>query len=489
MSLEINMGSEKNTSAPTLVLDLDGTLLRSDLLWESLASWVLPRPWRVVHVLYWLSRGGRALLKHRLAEKVNLHGESLPWNKTVLEFCQGEHAAGRRLILATASSELIAKKVTRHFHFLTDVWGSSETENLKGQVKAVRLSRSFGAQGFDYVGDALADLPVWAEARNCFFVGRRSLAESLEKKLGRELKQLEEKRRVEPWLAWWKALRPHQWLKNVLVFLPFLAAHQWSDIQLWGQTVLIFLALCLLASASYLVNDLVDLHSDRLHTRKMQRPLASGDLSLPQAMVGVFCLFCLGTALAACCGWMAWVGALLYFLLSLIYSFWIKTIAVCDVLHLSGLYTYRILLGGWATGVWISPWMLGFSVTFFLGLALLKRFVEIDHFSSETKEELPGRGYKKSDKVLVLSAGLSFGLLSVVVLIFYLDSSASQMLYQAPQWLWGMALALLGWTLRIWFLAGRKRMDDDPVWFAARDGVTLILVTVCLLCILLAGPR
>jgi 4-hydroxybenzoate polyprenyltransferase/phosphoserine phosphatase len=472
--------------APVLVVDLDGTLLQGDLLWESFLAYVAPAPWRVANVVGWIVKGGRPGLKARLAEAVMLDGKLLPWNEDIITFCESQSRAGAEIVIATASNQHLAHAVTRQFGFVSRVIGSDEFNNLKGTRKAERLTAEFGASGFDYVGDSSADLPVWQAAKNAWFVGRPSRRADLARQLGKPLGNASPRgvslRRLLP------AMRPHQWLKNLLVFFPLLAAHRWTDTASWRLTVPVFFALCCMASASYLLNDLSDLAADRRHARKKFRPLASGDLAIPAGVGGMAVLFVLGIALGGVAGPTALAATLAYFLLSVIYSFGVKTVPILDTLFLSGLYTYRMVLGGIAASVLISSWLLAFSTTFFLGLAFLKRFVEIEAMAPADLALVPGRGYGRGDLGFVLVAGVASSFLSVVVLALYLESTASRALYASPQWLWGIALVMLCWNIRVWFLASRKQMHDDPVWFAAKDWVTFGLAAACVAFVAAARP-
>lgn len=479
------MNPQTGGESSILVVDLDGTLFKGDLLWESLLLYLLPAPWRIFVVISWVLKGGRTLLKAGLAENVIPDGTLLPWNPAVVAFCEGRAGEGWKIVLATASNESMARKVTAHFPFVSEVMGSDVSRNLKGEAKAELLVQRLGLGQFEYIGDSAADLPVWTMAKKAWFVGSEVRRRSLGQKLGKSLEQIGEENRYS-FQHFFKAMRPHQWLKNLLIFVPLLAAHQWMDKGIWEQAIPVFFALCCVASASYLLNDLADLNADRCHIRKKYRAFASGDLSILAGLTAMLVLFACGMLLAAVSGPAALVATLAYFLFSVLYSLRVKSLPVFDVVFLSGLYTYRIVLGGIASAVMVSSWLLAFSITFFLGLALLKRYVELENLPDAAV--VPGRGYIKGDLEFVRVSGIASGFLSVVVLALYLDSSASSALYLAPQWLWGIGLALLFWIIRVWFLAGRRQMNDDPVWFAARDPVTLVLGLVCLVMIILAGP-
>ncbi len=481
------MNPPENGGHRVLAVDLDGTLLKGDLLWENLLAYLLPAPWRIGTVGAWCFKGGRAGLKAKLAERTVVDGGLLPWNREVVEFCEARAAEGWTIVLATASHEKAARAVTGHFSFIARVIGSDESVNLKSECKAARLVAEFGPGGFDYVGDSEADLPVWKAARAAWFVGTAAKGRRFERKLGQPLGRISNQAGLS-FRGLVTALRPHQWLKNLLVFFPVLMAHRWTDYACWRQVGPVFLALCCMASASYLLNDLSDLDADRRHPRKKSRPFAGGELTLPAGLLSILILLSLGIGLASLSGRAALAATAAYFLFTALYSLVLKTIPVLDAVFLSALYTYRMVLGGIAGSVMISAWLLAFSTTFFLGLAFLKRYVELDALPVQGAERLSRRGYTRGDLGFVQMTGISSGFLSVVVLALYLDSSASSALYATPHWLWAIALALLLWIMRVWFLAGRKQMHDDPVWFAAKDPVTLGLAVVCVAVVVAAGP-
>jgi len=472
-----------------LVVDLDGTLLKSDLLWECLLRFLIPKGWRIIQVLAWIFQGGPSLLKAQLAHHVKLDASTLPWNESVVLFCEKWVREGGRVVIATASNQELTQKITQHFSFVSVVIGSTSTWNGKGDQKALRLVETYGVSGFDYMADSSADIPVWKVSQQAWFVGSKMKHRSLQRSCAAELHHLAESDQSLH-MGFLKAIRPHQWLKNVLVFVPLIAAHRWSEIMVWQQTLPAFFSLCCMASASYLWNDMADIEADRRHPAKKHRPIASGSQGIPVAVLSMFGLFSLGILAAWSAGLIVVLASLAYFFLSLIYTIKIKTIPVFDVLFLSGLYTYRMVLGGLAASVMISPWLLAFSTAFFLGLAFLKRYVELSGSDpKEANEVFSRRGYVQGDSLFILIAGLCSSFFSIVVLALYLDSSASKVLYQSPERLWGIALALLAWNLYVWFLALRKKMCEDPVWFAARDPVTYGLAFLSLLSIVLSGPR
>lgn len=482
------MNHSDNHVAPILAVDLDGTLLRADLSWELLSAYLRPAPWRIGRVMVWVVGGGLPRLKARLADRVVIDGIWLPWNVEVVRWCEAKARDGVFIVLATASPVKSAKAVTRHLTFISEVLGSDETRNLKAHEKANELTVRFGAPGFDYAGNGSADVPVWRVADRAYFVGNNAKQARYEQQLGGKslVKIGDGGDRVGRHLL--RTLRPHQWLKNLLMLVPLLAAHRWDDAECWLKIGPALLAVCCVASAAYVINDLSDLSADRRHPSKKDRPFASGRLEIPMGISAVAVLLAIGFGLAWVSGTEAVVTTLGYLGLSLVYSLTVKKLPLADVVWLSGLYSYRVIIGGVIAGVMVSPWLLAYSTGLFLGLAFMKRYIELSSVNPKNEGRVPGRGYVGGDAGWMRVAGVSASLASIVVLGFYLESPTSRALYAQPVWLWLVVLAMAGWLGRIWIMAGQKKVDDDPVWFAAKDPATWLLALVCVAAIVLAGP-
>jgi 4-hydroxybenzoate polyprenyltransferase len=286
--------------------------------------------------------------------------------------------------------------------------------------------------------------------------------------------------------VWWRALRVHQWLKNLLVFLPIVLAHRWREWPLLIDVVWATAAFCLCASSVYILNDILDRDFDRRHPSKRNRPFASGALTVRQglwtaaALLGASALIAgrLNGLFAACLA--------LYFVLAAAYSLWIKRVPVLDVILLAALYTLRILAGSAAATIAPSFWLLAFSQFMFLSLALVKRYAEIDTTTRVSGDTLIGRGYGRDDATLMLGLGPAAGFVAVLVLALYINSPESLVLYRHPQALWLICPLLLYWVTRVWFLTARGQMHEDPVVFAARDPVSLAAGVLAVVAILVA---
>lgn len=453
-----------------LVVDLDGTLIRSDMLYETFWA-AFARNWRTpIRALGGLFHG-RAALKARMRALAMPDPASLPYRPEVLSLIADWRAQGGQVVLATAADAGVARVVADHLGMFDAVHASDGATNLKGAAKADRLVEAYGAGGFTYLGDSPADLPVWQAAGAAVTVGAgaglRARAEAV-RPGARHLAPPQGE-----WRAALRALRPHQWLKNVLVFLPLMAAHHFDAVTL-TQAALAFAAFSLVASSVYVLNDLMDLSADRAHPRKCRRPLASGDLALRTGMLMVpALLFCgLGLALLLSPGFVAVLAT--YYMMTVAYSMSLKRKALIDVAVLAMLYALRVVAGAVATGIVLSVWLVAFSVFLFFALAAVKRQAELVDLRERGLSSASGRGYRTEDLPVVTQMATAAGFVAVLVMMLYLNEPETQTRYASPDFLWGACIILLYWVARMVLLASRGQMHDDPVVFAARDRVSLI---------------
>lgn len=464
-----------------LCIDLDGTLLRTDLLYESFLRMLAQKPWLLFAIPFWLLHG-----KAHLKRQLSLHGPvdpaTLPYDSRVVDLLRS--SAGRRRVLCTASDISLVEPIARHLNVFDEIHCSDGTINLAGVKKASLLVEKFGERGFDYAGNANIDLAIWKHAHSALVV---NAGPSLARRAA-SVTQL-----AAHWpdeggglRAWLKAMRLHQWLKNLLVFVPLLASHQFLEIKTVGTAALAFLAFGLCASGVYLLNDLLDLDADRQHPRKRLRPFACGRLTLRSGLIATPMLTVAGFLLA---GWVAPAFMLVlsvYFFLTLAYSLRLKQVVMIDVVMLAALYTIRIVGGAAAIGVTLSFWLLTFSMFIFLSLAMLKRYTELQMTLASGKLKPSGRGYHVEDISLVQTLGTAAGLVSVLVLCLYINTPESQALYGQPIFLWMLCPVLLYWICRAWLLAHRGEMHDDPVVFAVKDAGSVITMLVGGLAVLAA---
>jgi 4-hydroxybenzoate polyprenyltransferase len=455
-----------------LVVDLDGTLTRTDLLVESASQFLIQNPLAFFKPLLWLMRG-KTVLKTELAQRVRLDASALPYNSDVIDWLRAEKQSGRRLVLATASHRVLAEQVAQHLHLFDEVLATEGDTNLKSTAKAQALVDRYGEAGFDYVGNDWPDMQVWAKADTAHVVDAPASLLNRAHTQGKVGQVFNSSMPSKP-MAMLKAMRLHQWVKNLLVFVPLMAAHQYADAARDALALMAFVVFSLTASSVYLLNDLVDVQDDRHHVRKRQRPFASGALSLVLGWGAWPLLLLLAIALSAAFMPVLFSVSLgVYFVLTVAYSFHLKQMAVVDVLTLAALYTLRIIAGAAAIDVVVSFWLLLFSMFIFLSLALIKRYSELKVARSGGKAvALRGRGYELDDLELVSSLGGSSGFIAVLVLALYIQDDQAANQYSNPEFIWLICPVMLFWISRAWFIAHRGRMHDDPIVFALKDKVS-----------------
>jgi 4-hydroxybenzoate polyprenyltransferase len=467
-----------------LAVDLDGTLVRTDTLHEALLGAVRHAP-SALPTLAVALRSGKAAFKRRVeAHAPTFDPTLLPYNEDVLAYLRAEHARGRRIGLFTASDQAVADAVAAHIGLFEVAVGSDGQTNLSGERKLDAIRRHFG-QAFVYAGDNRVDLPIFAASSRVILVGPvQMLRASLP--AGKQIEASFPATRGSL-RAWAQALRPRHWAKNSLVFVPSVFAAHHLDALVALQILLLFFALSILASATYLVNDLFDLQADRQHPRKRFRPFAAGRLQARDGLAGAGAMILLALLIGLMLPWAALSVLVAYLVMTLAYSFWLKRLAMVDVVVLAGLFTLRVLGGSTVLPTPVSPWLLSLSMLFFLGLAMIKRYAELDRTVRGGATALRARGYSAGDLPLLLAAGMASGMASTVLLAIYLiKEQYPREVYGNPVVLWGMFPILVLFLLRNWHLTVHGRMDEDPVVFALRDPVSLIL-GACMLGILAAS--
>ncbi|MBY4889241.1 UbiA family prenyltransferase [Pantoea sp. DY-15] len=452
----------KNVDSP-LCIDLDGTLVRTDTLVETAVLLVKKNPFYVFSILLWLLKG-KTVLKYEIASRVKLNASTLPYNEKVIDYAITEKSKGRELWLVTAANELIANPIAQHIGIFDKVLASDVTINLSASKKAKKLVKEIGEKNFDYMGNSKDDLKVWEHARNAIIV---DLPEKYECEVSSPIaeKIQSPKPSIKIWL---KQLRVHQWAKNALIFVPFIAAHQFSNINGLLLCILAFITFSLCASSVYILNDLLDLEADRKHSKKRFRPLASGNISLIKGTLATTLLLA-GTLLLCLILPIEFISILvIYYVLTLLYSFWLKKLMVFDVATLSLLYSIRILAGGAASGIILSNWLISFSMFLFFSLAIIKRVVEL-RSAVDLNKKIAGRGYTPSDLPILVSAGISAGYISILVFTLYIESVRQTSALANYEILYFISPLLFIWLTRIWLLTWRDEMHDDPVAFALKD--------------------
>lgn len=448
-----------------LVVDLDGTLTPTDTLLESVVQLVKHAPSSLLLLPWWLLRG-RAGFKEAISTRTAIDAEKLPYNTPLLEYLREEKSRGRQIVLATAAHRSIAEPVSKHLGIFDKVLATQSENNLKGAAKLQAIRDNVG-ESFVYAGDCAADLPIWKQAKAAILVG---VPQQVAEQVRHDTPIERDFQRPPSGLATWlRALRVHQWIKNMLLFVPLLTTFEFTDFGKLIHIVLAFMAFSLAASATYIVNDLWDLGNDRVHPRKRLRPFASGALPIHHGFLvsgGALVLaLILATTVSPGFTWML----LTYLVLTSCYSWFVKEYVLMDVLMLSLLYTIRILAGSVAIGVVTSSWLLAFSAFTFLSLALVKRCAELVVLKEAGAPATRGRDYRVSDLVVLWPLGVGAALCAVVVFGLFISAPETQARYAAPQMLWLVAIGLVYWMARLWIKTSRGEMHDDPVVYALKD--------------------
>src|SRR6202041_1577511 len=478
---------ERETTAEYLCTDLDGTILVGDSFWESFLALVGVQPWYVCFFPFWLLRG-KAALKHEISRRVQLDVSTLPVREELIRFLRQEKQAGRKVILVTGADAKIANAVAKHLGFFDGVLASDGATNLTGEKKKEAIQEIVNGKRYDYIGNAREDIPAWNAANSAILVGPSpSLLKTVRKTaaVGGVVKS-----HHDYWGSSWQSLRPAHWIKNLLVFVPIVMAHELNDPSRLIRVLIAFVSFSLCASGVYFLNDLLDLEADRRHPKKKLRPLPSGNLPLGVGLIFAPLLMVAGFVTAAQLpGKLVLTTVFLYAVTTTLYSTYVKRIPILDVLLLTALYLLRILAGGVAADVDVSPWLIAFSMFLLLSLAFSKRQAELTEqtIADGTQAGTSKRGYREQDTSILQQFGVTSGYLSVLVLALYVNGTDVTRLYRHPQVIWLACPMLLFWISRVWFLASRGKLSEDPVVFAARDPISYLLGALLLLILYVAA--
>jgi 4-hydroxybenzoate polyprenyltransferase/phosphoserine phosphatase len=458
-----------------LAVDLDGTLIKTDLLYESFLCFIKKDFFSAITILKFIFLSKKAELKRNIAQNVTIDVTTLPYDYNVIDYIKREKSTGRKIVLATASHSIYAEKIAAHLQFFDQVLATENDLNLSAKNKANKLVELYGEKGFDYIGNSMDDIPVWEKCHKAIIVNPHRGVEQKARKICEVESVI--KTDNNKWRALVNAIRLHQWAKNLLLFVPLFASHQILNPDKIALGFLAFLLFGLCASSVYLFNDLLDIQDDRHHKTKRHRPFASATLSIPFGLMLVPTLLLI-----------VFVGSFFllpiefiyvlttYYALTLLYSFYLKRIVVMDVLGLAMLYTLRIIAGTFVFELSLTFWMLAFSMFIFLSLALVKRYTElIDARNQGILTKARGRGYYPNDLEMIASLGAASGYIAVMVLALYIQDQTTASLYRLPQVIWLACPLLLFWISRVWLLAHRGQMHDDPVVFAIKDKTSLLV--------------
>lgn len=466
-----------------LCVDLDGTLIRSDIMLESFVRAFKRHLYIVFMVPFWLMQG-KQHLKRELANRSEIDVENLPYDYEFLEYLKAQFGEKRELVLVTGSYKKYAEKIADYLGIFSGVVSTDDAVNLTGRNKAEYLEKTYGKRNFDYAGNEAKDGHIWEISRKAIVVNAKPGTIEIAKK-SCEVELIFD-RKTASIKKYLKAIRIHQWTKNALIFVPLLASHEFSQTPLVISALLAFVCFGLCASATYVVNDLLDLDADRANSYKKKRAFASGDISILHGLMIAFLLFVLSMIMLFFIPWKFAVVLAIYIGTTLIYSFKLKTLPMVDVIVLAGLFTSRVVAGAAACKISPSFWLLAFSVFVFLSLALVKRASELINLINSKKEQAKGRGYSVSDLTIVNSMGTASGYLAVLVFALYINS-LDEKLYKNPGMLWFICPLILFWISRIWLITARGNMHEDPIVFAIKDKGSWVVALISAVFLALAN--
>ncbi|MFM5482316.1 UbiA family prenyltransferase [Aeromonas veronii] len=456
-----------------LVIDLDGTLIKTDILIETLLVFIKKNPFNIIYAFLWLVKG-KAFLKNELAKRVDIDVSLLPYNQDVIDLILERKSEGFSIILATASNIKYAVAISQYLNCFDTVLASDASTNLSAKVKADKLIELYGARQFDYAGNSKDDIIVWSVSKQSIIINPDVGVVDKAKKLNNVNYILDNRPSFLKTLL--KALRVHQYAKNTLIFIPLAASHELFDISSFTLAITAFFMFSLCASTVYLLNDLLDLEDDRHHRNKCRRPFASGtlDIRLGIVLCPLMLIFVVLFSI-----YLLPVKFILvlsaYYVLTILYSFKLKRMVMVDVIALATLYTTRIIAGSVALNIDLSFWLLAFSMFIFLSLALVKRYAELKALNQLNAGKVRGRGYHHSDLDILSSLGAASGYISVLVLALYINDATVTVLYKEPIYIWLACPLLLYWISRTWMITHRGNMHDDPIVFALKDRVSQVI--------------
>jgi 4-hydroxybenzoate polyprenyltransferase len=474
--------NEKNDTEIPLYVDLDGTLIKTDLLFESLIEFIKKNPFKIILSIKWLLKG-KAYLKNKLAQNTLIDIENLPYNEPFLSYLKNERNKGRKIILATASNYTLAKRISNQLNIFSEIIASDEKENIKGKTKLNHIIENSGNGLFDYAGNSKSDLIIFKHAKSSILVNfnKKLLSRSTSIHVAKSFTPANSILRT-----FIKALRPHQWIKNLLIFTPLFVSNQWSNPNMIIRASIGFISFSLIASSVYVINDIFDIQNDRSHIKKKYRPFAAGNISIGHGLILILFLIFAGLFVGYFLDVIYFFLLMTYIIFNFLYSVYLKKILLIDILILSQFYTLRIFSGGVITNIVLSFWLIAFSVFVFFSLAIAKRYAELNLSIKINKKNIKGRGYTIDDLNILNIMGVTSGYIGVLILALYINSPEVVLIYSSPKILWGICLIFLFWISYIWLKASRGELDEDPLTFAIKDRISLVVFSILMIDIILA---
>ena len=473
------------SSKKILFVDLDNTFISTDILYELLLKMVKSSPLNILYLFVWLFKG-KVYLKYKLAKNYDIDLGAIPYNKMVVQYIEKNKFKWKKIVLATATHELVADKIYKNnLSIFSDVLSSNGKINLIGENKLVAIEDYVKGGPFDYIGDSINDIKIWREASKSIIVNP-SLFIKLKIRNFKNVMIISTMDNISKLKNWFGLIRVHQWMKNLLLFLPLIMSHAFFDFELVFINLLAFLSFSLIASSGYIINDFMDIESDRKDSHNKHRPIAAGTISIRDSFITFFSFILLGFTVSILkLSFLFTIFLILYLLISLSYTFFLKKIVIIDIITLSMLYNIRIISGGLATEIAISPWLLMFSTFFFMNLAFMKRYTWLDKLRL-SDINLSERGYLKSDTSIIKSAGITSGFISIIIFISYIHSDHIKSLYSQPYVLWLIIPLLFYFITRLWLITNRGIMHKDPIIFILKDNASYILLFIIIIIFTLA---
>ncbi len=478
--------SIKKSKQIALFVDLDGTLITGDTLHQSVILLIKRYPLKIFSLFCWITKG-RAFLKYKVAQLIIPEPSLLQYKKDVIGYINKEKNNGRDVYLLSAANKKIAESVAGYLGIFKKVYGSTAKINLLGKEKLKRIRNIVGNNQFEYMGDSKNDIPIWsATSSGAAIDPNRGLKKRIRK--FDNIKMINTMKKKAIFKSIIKEIRIHQWAKNLLLFLPIIMAHQFTETKIVISVFWAFISFSFCASAMYVLNDLLDIETDIAHPSKQHRPLASGEMSIKLGVFLIIGLIIISFSIVVSTLSTSFLIILIiYIMLTTAYSFILKQIMLIDVIVLGGLYTLRIGAGSVASGVGVSSWLLVFSMFFFLSLAFMKRYADLILMRENNKGKIAGRDYHLEDLDLVQKSGITSGFVAMLVLALYINSAHVIGLYKSPILIWFTVPVLLYWLMRMWMVTNRGKMTEDPIIFALRDKITYISMFIIVVIMLLAA--
>lgn len=475
--------NSRDSNQLPLCVDLDGTLIRTDSLHEIVLKTLKNKPLKAFILPFWIL-SGKASFKARLMEEENLNVALLPYNKAVLAYVESERKK-RKVYLCTGANEKLANEVAKHLDCFDGVIASSSEANVTGRNKAERLNKQFGKGKFAYIGNASVDYNVWDDAGEVSVTSSSArFIRSVETRYNNVRSFTLPKTNL---ITWIKAVRLHQWVKNSLLFVPLLIDHKIANLSMVLAATIGFISFSTMASATYIINDLLDLEADRAHPKKSKRPFAAGTIPVSKGLFSAIFLFAISLGLMLFVPPEFSVVAAIYLISTLLYTFHLKAMVILDACLLAGLFTIRVVAGGVLIDANWSFWLMAFSMFLFVSLAFTKRAAELYQQIQRDVKRTAGRAYRIDDYPLIVSMGVSSGFISVLVVALYVNSDDVVRMYQKPEALWLVCPLLLYWIGRIWLKTVRGEMNEDPIVFAIKDRISHITAILSIIAVAIAA--